>query len=869
MKKLILQLVLLSTPLMAQVVNPPSGGGGGSAAGPLGAVQVAGASGAFAQGTGDANYQSVVSTPLSGSQGSLQIIANSVVDQMAQTFTDGTPYWCAGLGYCSLGIFAEDYTYSLIQNPSKFPTEINGVAGTSTIRNIVGKFIAQVDGHGQIPAAINAAGTAASVTYSGWDNNHAFYSGVAMYMLPLDCFADYQKTGSTLCYTTYVNAFKTAQAYSPINGTSHLPTNVVGASEWIAQSLFLEQERPSGDVANASVLRAASDAVLAQMATAADDSANATFFNIDFTNVTASIQSEFIDPTSHMLWSATGQNKQIDVLTSGMAVWLSRFTGQNILTLAQQKAIGTFLHTNLATMTYNGYFANTVTTGGAVTSWVTTGIIPVGGGGGGYTSDGCSAGVYQQGYWSLVTGMNGYALSLTNASDVSVLLASFRDALSGSSNDPAWEYYDQAHGHSAAGCTPAFSATATTPNLESPQGAAWVAANIVGPTAVAAGLGTTDKYGATVTGTGGSGLTNPFTVATLPQVIEGTGSGVNVLTVKNNSTSGYSSYNANNPAGAAELSFGYGNTGTGDMFAGIDYVYGVGNPICFRSTIAGCGIYIDTSHNLLLGTTTTAAGNPTATFTASTGAWNAGSYLARGTGTPWASTAFAGAMDTNNGSADGGPWRGYYAANKNIAFNVSNSGVPTSCTTAEILRYVIDDGESGGAVIGGIDRAGYICGWLGLRMPSAGLIAWNGDTGLSRDAAGIVDCGNGTAGSKSCTFNATAINLGGVPVIAPISGAVTSATGGSGTGTITCVTAACTNLRGSYTVAGGTFATGTLLTLVWPTTTTAYVCSGSVLNNATGASIGYHSVATATGMTFSSLTAATGLSIDIDYSCQP
>lgn len=101
------------------------------------------------------------------------------------------------------------------------------------------------------------------------------------------------------------------------------------------------------------------------------------------------------------------------------------------------------------------------------------------------------------------------------------------------------------------------------------------------------------------------------------------------------------------------------------------------------------------------------------------------------------------------------------------------------------------------------------------------------------------------------------------------SNAVTSATGGSGTGTVTCATAACTNTRGSYTVAGGTFATGTLLTLVWPATTTAYVCNGTVINNATGASIGYHGVATTTGMTFSSLTAATGLTVDIDYSCQP
>jgi len=127
-----------------------------------------------------------------------------------------------------------------------------------------------------------------------------------------------------------------------------------------------------------------------------------------------------------------------------------------------------------------------------------------------------------------------------------------------------------------------------------------------------------------------------------------------------------------------------------------------------------------------------------------------------------------------------------------------------------------------------------------------------------------------TATTQSANDNSTKIaTTAYVNAAHGISNAITSATGGSGTGTVTCASAACTNLRGNYTVAGGTFATGTLLALVWPTTTTAYVCTASVLNNATGASIGYHSIATATGMNITSLTAATGLSVDIDYSCQP
>jgi hypothetical protein len=54
--------------------------------------------------------------------------------------------------------------------------------------------------------------------------------------------------------------------------------------------------------------------------------------------------------------------------------------------------------------------------------------------------------------------------------------------------------------------------------------------------------------------------------------------------------------------------------------------------------------------------------------------------------------------------------------------------------------------------------------------------------------------------------------------------AITSATGGTNTGTVTCATATCTNLGGTYSVVGSTFTTGTFLTLVWPTTTTAYKC---------------------------------------------
>jgi hypothetical protein len=101
---------------------------------------------------------------------------------------------------------------------------------------------------------------------------------------------------------------------------------------------------------------------------------------------------------------------------------------------------------------------------------------------------------------------------------------------------------------------------------------------------------------------------------------------------------------------------------------------------------------------------------------------------------------------------------------------------------------------------------------------------------------------------------------------APVSNLVTSATGGSGTGTVSCVSASCTNLRGTYSVAGGTFTTGVFLTLGWPATPTAYACTAS--SNGVNFGVG-NSVATTTGMTLSNTVTIIGTTATVNYSCQP
>lgn len=127
---------------------------------------------------------------------------------------------------------------------------------------------------------------------------------------------------------------------------------------------------------------------------------------------------------------------------------------------------------------------------------------------------------------------------------------------------------------------------------------------------------------------------------------------------------------------------------------------------------------------------------------------------------------------------------------------------------------------------------------------------------------------NGNLRSTNSTGDEVDSGVVAAAVLAPVSNAISSATGGTGITSVTCATASCTNLRGTYTMTATTVSAGTILTLVWPTTTAAYACWTSQDGGATPFGIS-HSVATATGMTVSvAVSIATG-SITFDYGCQP
>lgn len=56
---------------------------------------------------------------------------------------------------------------------------------------------------------------------------------------------------------------------------------------------------------------------------------------------------------------------------------------------------------------------------------------------------------------------------------------------------------------------------------------------------------------------------------------------------------------------------------------------------------------------------------------------------------------------------------------------------------------------------GAVSVAGLLTATSGISVPTGQVIAWNSDTGLSRDAAGVIDVGNGTQGDKTGTLQFT------------------------------------------------------------------------------------------------------------------
>lgn len=150
-------------------------------------------------------------------------------------------------------------------------------------------------------------------------------------------------------------------------------------------------------------------------------------------------------------------------------------------------------------------------------------------------------------------------------------------------------------------------------------------------------------------------------------------------------------------------------------------------------------------------------------------------------------------------------------------------------------------------------------GLAGDETATAGVPAGGVDYIRFKLGTGPVTSINGTAESPLCT-QATGCSIGSVFTAA--------ATPGTGVTSVTCATATCTNLRGSYTVVGGTATTGTIFSLAWTATPSAYVCTATMNGGVGFLGIG-NSVATTTGMNVTAGVTVLGVTFNVNYSCQP
>jgi hypothetical protein len=164
-------------------------------------------------------------------------------------------------------------------------------------------------------------------------------------------------------------------------------------------------------------------------------------------------------------------------------------------------------------------------------------------------------------------------------------------------------------------------------------------------------------------------------------------------------------------------------------------------------------------------------------------------------------------------------------------------------------------------------------GWVG---PVSGGTAWLGKLPATITAGLLHFAAPATGdGVNESVVTSSAVNLaadvagvlpaanGGFPV-----GTTATATPGTGITSVTCATATCTNLRGTYTVVGGTATTGTIFSLAWTATPTAYVCTATMNGGVGFLGIG-NSVATTTGMNVTAGVTVLGVTFSVNYSCEP
>jgi hypothetical protein len=349
----------------------------------------------------------------SGTVAKLQNVAHKNIADNRSNFPDGTDFFRAAPGYPD--VYLSDLGLTMTGLPEAFSAE--------QVKNIIDKFLLRTNALGWIPMALKKDGSV-FVYCSAWDRRCAHPTGDGAFFLPLLEELYWRKTNSTAQFVKDAPKIKAALDGIPRDSKTGC-VQVVAGDEWVPWA-FEEEPRKTGLDAIGCIMYWRAASALESLYRRVGDEANSKYF-LDQTNlIKSSLQSRdsvLWDSSAGMYYAASGQNRQIDILASSLAVYCG------LPTSAQQAAISAWLVKNYSSITHEGYVLQ------STTSWEIVGYISADKGSP-YGASPFGAKSYQSAYWSVGNRWVSEALYLKSSALAATLTKAFA-----SNPDPTMEYY--------------------------------------------------------------------------------------------------------------------------------------------------------------------------------------------------------------------------------------------------------------------------------------------------------------------------------------------------------------------------------------------------------------------------------------------
>ncbi len=335
---------------------------------------------------------------------SLQTTNSALITANQATFSDGSgvTYWKAGTSYPQS--FAYDTYLSMHAYPSNY--------SSANIIALANKFISAKDGAGNFPIYLTGAGVAGF--YSGYDTNLYQVTEDGAWAIPGMYLLYYQKSGDISHFNTHGAELKTALDNIPLDGNGMVTVSATAGQQHMPVG-FQDGVKFTGANLWGSLLYYEACTKMSILYTANGQGSLATTMTTRASTIASNITSALWDSTDGMFYSSGGNNRQIDVIGSALAVYLG------VASPSQTTAISSYLATNYATLTTKGYIRQSPTNWAF--SWAGASTLH-------------AAGNYDNGYWSVGNEWITYALYQNSPALAYKYIAEFQ-----ANTDKSQEYY--------------------------------------------------------------------------------------------------------------------------------------------------------------------------------------------------------------------------------------------------------------------------------------------------------------------------------------------------------------------------------------------------------------------------------------------